>query len=76
MHYLYKEYITNDAMIRDGVVKDIHFMLDDNPNLPDEYKANIRRSYSGMWYKRMILGMWVLAEGLIYDMVSDAIYGR
>jgi PBSX family phage terminase large subunit len=72
MHYLYKEYITNDAMIRDGVVKDIHFMLDDNPNLPDEYKANIRRSYSGMWYKRMILGMWVLAEGLIYDMVSDA----
>lgn len=72
MHYLYKEYITNDAMLRDGVVKDIHFMLDDNPNLPDEYKANIRRSYSGMWYKRMILGMWVLAEGLIYDMVSDA----
>lgn len=72
MHYLYKEYITNESMIQDGVVKDIHFMLDDNPNLPAEYKANIRRSYSGMWYKRMILGMWVLAEGLIYDMVSDA----
>lgn len=72
MHYLYKEYITNESMLRDGVVKDIHFMLDDNPNLPAEYKANIRRSYSGMWYKRMILGMWVLAEGLIYDMVSDA----
>lgn len=71
MHYLYKEYITNESMLRDGVVKDIHFMLDDNPNLPAEYKANIRRSYSGMWYKRMILGMWVLAEGLIYDMVSD-----
>lgn len=72
MHYLYKEYITNESMLQDGVVKDIHFMLDDNPNLPAEYKANIRRSYSGMWYKRMILGMWVLAEGLIYDMVSDA----
>lgn len=70
-HYLYKDFITNENMLRDGLVKDIHFVLDDNPNLPEDYKANIRRSYSGMWFKRMILGQWVLAEGVIYDMFTD-----
>ena len=29
-------------------------------------------SYSGMWFKRMILGLWVLAEGIIYDMFDES----
>lgn len=73
LHYLYKEYITDETRQRDGLVRDIHFELDDNPNLPQEYKDNIRRSYSGMWYRRMILGQWVLAEGIIYDMFNDSL---
>lgn len=71
MHYLYKEYITDPVKQQEGIVRDIHFELDDNPNLPEEYKNNIRRSYSGMWFRRMILGQWVLAEGIIYDMFSE-----
>ena len=70
-HYLYKEYITNETKLRNGLVKVIHFELDDNPNLGDEYKTNIRNSYSGVWFKRMILGIWVLAEGVIYDMFDE-----
>lgn len=81
-HYLYKEYITNETKLRNGLVKVIHFELDDNPNLGDEYKTNIRNSYSGVWFKRMILGIWVLAEGVIYDIstkksiASMTAYGR
>lgn len=70
-HYLYKEYITNEEKLRSGLVKVVHFGLDDNPNLSEEYKRNIRASYSGMWFKRMILGLWVLAEGIIYDMFDE-----
>ena len=70
-HYLYKEYIINDQKRESGLVNVTHFNLDDNPNLTEDYKTNIRGSYSGMWFKRMILGLWVLAEGIIYDMFSE-----
>lgn len=46
----------------------LHFNLDDNPTLDPEIKAGYERMYSGVWYKRMILGLWVAAEGAIYDM--------
>lgn len=70
-HYLYTEYITDEAKLSSGLVNVTHFELDDNPNLSQEYKDNIRSSYSGMWFARMILGRWVMAEGLIYDMFGE-----
>jgi PBSX family phage terminase large subunit len=71
LHYLYTEFITNETKLKSGMVKDIHFTLDDNPNLDEEYIEFIKNAYTGLWYKRMILGMWVVAEGAIYDMVDD-----
>jgi PBSX family phage terminase large subunit len=65
-HYLNVEYITDKKKLASGMVKVYHFELDDNPNLDDEYKSFIRQAYSGLWYQRMILGLWVLAEGIIY----------
>lgn len=48
------------------------FTLDDNAhNLPAEYIANTKASYSGMFYLRMILGRWALADGIIYDSFDD-----
>jgi PBSX family phage terminase large subunit len=47
--------------------KVFHFTLFDNPALPSEYLANITNAYSGLWYKRMIEGLWVMADGVIYD---------
>lgn len=70
-HYLYAEYIADEVKLQKGMVRDYHFELDDNPNLPEDYKENIRNAYKGMWFKRMVLGLWVLAEGIIYDMFSD-----
>ena len=45
-----------------------HFVMDDNPSLPAEYKAQQKANYTGLWYRRFILGEWVAAEGAIYDM--------
>lgn len=45
-----------------------HFVMDDNPSLTEEYKNDLKREYTGLWYRRFILGLWVSAEGAIYDM--------
>jgi PBSX family phage terminase large subunit len=52
----------------------LHFELDDNPDLSQEYKDRIRRLYSGLWYKRYILGDWCMAEGAIYDFFDRNIH--
>src|SRR5690606_29860799 len=46
----------------------LHFTMDDNLSLSEKVKERYKRMYSGVFYKRFILGLWVLAEGLIYDM--------
>jgi PBSX family phage terminase large subunit len=50
----------------------IHFTMDDNPALTEETKARYKRMFAGVFYKRYILGLWVLAEGIIYDMWDEA----
>lgn len=49
----------------------LHFTMDDNPSLDEETKAKYKSMFSGLFFKRFILGLWVLAEGAIYDMFSD-----
>ena len=68
-HYIYKEYITNSELKEKGVVKVWHFTLEDNLNLTEEYVEQLKLIYSGsqLQYKRYILGLWVIAEGAIYD---------
>ena len=43
------------------------FTIDDNPTLSEAKKDQWRRMYTGLWYKRMILGLWVMSEGAIYE---------
>lgn len=45
----------------------MHFTLDDNPYVPEDYKKRIKNSLSGIFYKRNYLGLWCLAEGAIFD---------
>lgn len=53
----------------------VSFRLEDNAhNLPDGYIDEIKASYSGLWYKRMIDGEWSIAEGTIYEMFNPAIH--
>jgi len=44
-----------------------HFVIDDNPSLLSSYVEAIKREYTGLWYRRFILGEWVVAEGAVYD---------
>lgn len=44
-----------------------NFVLDDNPSLDPKFKESLKLEYTGMWYKRYILGEWAVAHGLIYD---------
>lgn len=46
----------------------LHFTMDDNLSLSEHIKERYRSMYSGVFYNRYILGLWVMAEGVIYDM--------
>lgn len=48
----------------------LHFTMDDNLFLSERIKQRYRNQYSGVFYQRYILGLWVAAEGLVYDMFS------
>lgn len=50
----------------------LHFTMDDNLSLSEKIKARYRSMYSGVFYKRYILGLWCVAEGIIYDMFDIA----
>ncbi len=52
----------------------LHFTLDDNPYVGEEYKQRIRDSLSGLFYKRNYLGLWCLAEGAIFDFFDHSIH--
>jgi len=52
----------------------LHFTLDDNPYVDDDYKQRIRDSLSGLFYKRNFLGLWCLAEGAIFDFFDRSIH--
>lgn len=47
------------------------FVIDDNTFLDAEYIKNIKAEYTGVFYKRFILGLWVIAEGLVYQFSTD-----
>lgn len=46
----------------------LHFTLDDNPGLSEQVKNRYKAAFAGVFYQRYILGEWVNAEGLVYDM--------
>ncbi|MFZ5688665.1 MAG: PBSX family phage terminase large subunit [Bacillota bacterium] len=52
----------------------LHFTMDDNLSLSPRVKERYRRMYSGVFFKRYILGLWVMAEGIIYDMFQDDVH--
>ncbi len=64
-HYFYKEWIEK---AEEKKALHIHFLMEDNPILSKEAIENAKSLYSGVFYKRYILGQWVAPEGLIYTM--------
>lgn len=49
----------------------LHFIMDDNPSLTEKTRNRYKRMFSGVFFKRYILGLWVIAEGIIFDMFDE-----
>lgn len=70
-HWFYTSWILNH---KDNDLLHIHFTMDDNNSLSEDIKARYRKRYSGVFYDRYILGLWKVAEGLIYDMFDETVH--
>lgn len=66
-HWFKKEYLDK---LEEKNALHLHFTMDDNPSLSEAVKERYKRMYTGLFYQRFILGLWVLAEGIIYDMFN------
>ena len=64
-HWFYREWILKRE---EKNLLYLHFTMGDNPALTPEIRARYERLYTGVFYDRYIRGLWVAAEGLIYDM--------
>lgn len=53
----------------------LHFTMKDNYSLSDEVRQRYEKMYTGVFYQRYILGLWVAAEGIIYKQFADNVDG-
>ena len=63
-HWFYKTWILEAE--RRNCLR-LHFTMEDNPSLSPEIRMRYERLYSGVFYRRYILGQWAQAEGRVYD---------
>ena len=49
----------------------LHFTMDDNQSLSEAVKERYRSTYTGVFFKRYILGEWKSADGVIYRQFAD-----
>ena len=63
-HWFYKTWIL-EAEKRNCLR--LHFTMEDNPSLTEDIRERYRRLYTGVFYRRYILGQWAQAEGRVYD---------
>ena len=73
-HWFYKSWIL-EAEARNALR--LHFTMEDNPSLTSQIRERYQRLYTGVFYRRFILGQWTQAEGRVYDffqpnMVAEA----
>ena len=63
-HWFYREWILGAA---ERNVLHLHFTMEDNPSLSPEIRERYERLYTGIFYRRFVLGQWAQAEGRVYD---------
>ena len=63
-HWFYKSWIL-EATQRNCLR--LHFTMEDNPSLTEAIRQRYQRLYTGVFYRRFILGQWAQAEGRVYD---------
>ena len=63
-HWFYKEWILK---CEEKNALHIHFTMADNLALDPQIRRRYETLYSGVFYRRYILGEWCVAEGLVYQ---------
>ena len=66
-HWFYKTWIL-EAEKRNCLR--LHFTMEDNPSLTEQIRERYQKLYTGVFYRRFILGEWAQAEGRVYDFFS------
>lgn len=69
-HWFYKEWICKAA--QKNALR-LHFTMEDNPGLTESVRNRYERLYTGVFYRRYVLGQWVAAQGLVYDFKEEYI---
>lgn len=69
LHWFYQEWVKQPE--KHNALR-LHFTMEDNPGLSEAVRKRYERQYSGVFYDRYIRGLWVSAEGRIYDMFNAA----
>lgn len=75
-------WIRHDSQVEHSTATDcldlarFSFRLSDNPNLSHAYVAALEHEFVGLWRKRFIEGLWVLAEGSVYDTFDPTLAGQ
>lgn len=67
-HWLKKNFIDRQDYLD---IKLWKFKLDDNDTIPMEIRESFKKEYTGVFYDRFILGNWVQAEGIIYNIFAN-----
>lgn len=67
-HYFKLEWI--DKLKEKNLIR-IHFTMRDNPSLAARIIERYERMYKGVFYDRFILGLWVLASGIIFRYFAE-----
>lgn len=65
--HMIKERMIDLAEAGDKSFYSLHFKVDDNTFLTEQYKDDLRKTSTGLFYRRNFLGEWCLAEGAIFD---------
>lgn len=71
-HYICEEYLCDEELKRKKVYH-LHFTMDDNLSISPKRKEEYKNAWphGSVFYKRFILGLWVAADGLIYQQFAD-----
>jgi PBSX family phage terminase large subunit len=65
-HYIKAKVLDNEELRRAGLLWSMHCTMRDNPNLTPEFVSAQEKLFKGLFYQRLILGLWVMAGGSIY----------
>jgi len=67
-HFIKTEWIDK---LQDKNFIRIHFTMEDNLSLAPEILERYKRMFKGVFYDRFILGLWVLASGVIFKYFAE-----